>query len=429
MRLIKFLCLVPLFLILLACSPKPGTVAVDFGDDDDDTRSPLGTELSLQPAVSDGEYADVLERCAKARSRDESCSLSTLPFIAQELESRGQTQVSVDDIMSRVVVSHTWMADRFREILERSPQDLLQLFGSTTALVSAADVNPNFYQRFSGAVFIDPRHLWLTVEDKQTIVRQSSTGAIPSSGIRPTSLTGVSAGLNFAFINRSVLGNERALTLSSLDDDSERSVEDMFLIAVFVLFHELGHANDYYPSSHIASIPVSGSVIEMEVPTKISDELAAQQPLRSQQLKDVAQVAFFRGGTLSEAQRAVSAVDTGLAFEVDGAVTLYSYASIREDLATLFAVVMMKVHFDFDQDVGFFDVPNSAGGGLTCGDLVVRWGYRNRISVPLVRSRAEFVLQRILDRSDVSSYIDQLGAPVQLQNGVDWCVNLDPLAQ
>ena len=41
------------------------------------------------------------------------CSLGRLPFIGMDTQ-----KPTLDDLMNRVVVSHQWMGDRFKEALE-----------------------------------------------------------------------------------------------------------------------------------------------------------------------------------------------------------------------------------------------------------------------------------------------------------------------
>ena len=84
------------------------------------TAGPLDSDYAdLAAFVPDGRYASVLKPCAGLDIGDfqesYSCRLSDLPFIGQEVATP-----DIDDIMSRVVVSHDWMGERFRDALTLS---------------------------------------------------------------------------------------------------------------------------------------------------------------------------------------------------------------------------------------------------------------------------------------------------------------------
>ena len=69
------------------------------------------------------QYASVLRPCTYAGSATQQCTLATLPFLGQNTTSAPvvQSHISptVDEVMARALVSHRWMGDNFRAILER----------------------------------------------------------------------------------------------------------------------------------------------------------------------------------------------------------------------------------------------------------------------------------------------------------------------
>ena len=73
--------------------------------------------------------------------------------------------------MSRVVVSHPWMGERFKAFLEQYDQndDFKNLLRATTAIVISYDVRPSFYWAATGAIYLDPNYLWLTQAERDTI--------------------------------------------------------------------------------------------------------------------------------------------------------------------------------------------------------------------------------------------------------------------
>ena len=59
-------------------------------------------------------YADNLVNCVYSNSLTSSCTLAQTPLLAEEVKS-SPTIPSVESIMDRVVVSHQWMGDRFKD--------------------------------------------------------------------------------------------------------------------------------------------------------------------------------------------------------------------------------------------------------------------------------------------------------------------------
>ena len=92
------------------------------------------------------------------------CTVEQLPFIAL---SYPETQL--EDIISRVVVSHEWMGKRFAELLPQLPEEIITLLGSVTAIVISDNIRPSFYWTGSGAIYLDAANLWLTNAEKSTV--------------------------------------------------------------------------------------------------------------------------------------------------------------------------------------------------------------------------------------------------------------------
>ena len=58
---------------------------------------------------------------------------------------------------------------RFREILERMPNELLLLTRGLTGVVISYDIRPSFYTTQTGAMYLDPDGMWLTEEERAVI--------------------------------------------------------------------------------------------------------------------------------------------------------------------------------------------------------------------------------------------------------------------
>ncbi len=362
-------------------------------------------EPDLLVANAAGPWADALVPCVTAEFTSQSCTMAELPLLGQ------QTLLpSIDDIMNRVVVSDEWMATRFRAYLQQLPAEARRLFVPLTAIVIAGDIRPSFYTTLTGAIYLDPQHLWLTNAEKTTI------SAVPDFR------AGYGSDLDFVSLARYVDGNDYAWDYYPLSGTATRTLADIVRPLSATLFHELGHANDFFPRASLATLDRNLRVVaaaELLLPNTTSELLYASLPLTSSLWFDLAEVLYI-GLPSTAAQRALTPGEVGIEFQNDGASDDYAYAYIYEDTAMLFEESLMRYFFGIEREVAYTDAP-ALGLEQFCDQYVIRWGYRNRISEPLVRARAELVLQSLLDEPDVSAYLSGWAAPQALTNGSDWC--------
>ena len=382
------------------------------GEVDSVTPRPIvpSNTTGLSAVVANGTYADELPTCALADSSADSCSLQTVPLLGMETDTP-----AVDDVMSRVVVSHAWMGVRFREALQQMPAEMLDLFKSITVIVIADNIRPSSYRSLTGAIYLDPNRLWLSNAEKDTIDKT------------PDFRSGFGAELQFVSLWRYVKDGDYAWERYSLDGTETRTLDDIIRPLAALLFHELAHAGDFFPPADIALIDPDQSVLEAALEqsdTRISTRLTAQQPLNSDLLKGLGLV-LFRGLDADDEQMALTAEQVGLEFEIDGASDDYSYSSKFEDVAMLFEEVMMKYHFDIDRELAYTNQPDDPE---LCNNFIIAWGSRHRTGIPLVQSRAEFAVQQLLNRDDVSEYMAVLPDALMMHNQEPWCTvqQLDP---
>ncbi len=363
---------------------------------------PPGT---LVPADAGSPYADVLVDCVLAETDSESCTLTMLPLLGQET-----TNPSIEDVLARTVISHSWMGARFRQALQIMPDDILSLMRSVTAIVIAWDTRPSYYSWWTGAIFIDPAHLWFTNDEKATISKDPDFR--------------VDFGMDLAFVSlyRYVIGNRYAWDYFDLEGSDRRTLSDIEGGFAAMLFHELAHANDAFPPKELAHLDRTMPLVDAFYSLAgrgISEQLAARQPLNSQMWMDLAEVLYL-GTPATSTQRELTAAQVGLELESDGANDDYAYVDSWEDLAMLFEEVMMHYHYGIDREIAYTNMPKGEDAKY-CESYFVDWGVRNRISDPLVRSRAELGLQLLLAKADVSHYLQRLPSQWHMANGRDWC--------
>ncbi len=388
-------------LLLSGCdNNKPRRGGVNYG--------PGSVDLSdISSYRSDSPYSGLLKRCAAISYTYQSCPLGTLPLLGQE-----SSAPTVDEIMARVAVSHQWMGDNFRLALEVMPADIRLLLRSVTAIVIDADIQPAFYDPLTGAIYLDPSYLWLTVAEKRTLP--------PRADFRDD----FGSDLQFVDLWRYVKQNDWAWPYFDLADESERALDDIVISFSRLMYHELAHANDMAPADRMGSFNPDETIYQAI--SNISDQWLSQRlidnyPLNAEALKQIAQVKFLGHPSTAE-QRGYSPADIGLLFQGDGADMLYNYTTQHEDFALLFEETMMKYHFDAELDIAFSD---NLDGSLVCNDYQVAWGQRNRIATALVLPRAEYAAAQLLPDIDWVTFFDtRVGTTIQMAGG-GWCENLN----
>lgn len=364
----------------------------------------------FRPAKADSPYKNQIVDCVKIVNDDpvKNCKLSVLPFIGQKTSVPTKA-----DILAQTVVSHSWMATRFEQLLDQMPNDIFLLFRGVTAVVIGADIRPSHYRSDTGAIYLDPADLWLIASERATISKEEDYRSSFSNG------------LAFRSLWRYVQGNTDAFGYFPLDGPiSSRTISDIVRPMADLLFHELAHANDFMPPAYMSQVDSQVTVseaISALANVRASTSLTMQIPLNSAMQFGLGQVMFW-GVTATDAQKKLTAEQVGLDFSIDGANDSYNYSSLYEDTAMLFEEVMMKYHFNVDRELAFTDAPPATGG--SCANYIVRWGVRNRIGEPLVKSRAQVIVQKILGINDSAVYFAALPAPRSMLTGVDWCTSL-----
>ena len=311
---------------------------------------------------------------------------------------------TIDDIMARTLVTHEWMAVRLREVLERMPPELLLMMRGITAIVISFDVRPSFYWQGTGAIYLDPDRLWLTEAERLTVD--------PAPDFR-TDLGNV---FQFLMPARYVAAGE--VDLRNLP----RNLDSVSLRMAALVYHELAHANDFYPPASLASInrtvPMHQAVLTGSRPSNL---LQGAFPLTSTLMARLAGVSFG-GNTAQSSDRGLLAADIGAEFPLDVANDFYNYSSVREDLAMLFEEAMMFYSFGIARDVAVTNLPAEL---TSCEQLVVAWGERNRLAHPAIQARVQLVLDKVLP--ELAAPLEQRLAslvPLPMRVGEDFCANI-----
>lgn len=362
---------------------------------------------STFPYDNTGPYAQDIVNCVYSNQLTSSCPLEKLPLIAHQ-----SLTPTVEDIMSRVVVSHQWMGDRFRDFLLHNDNnnDFKNLLRATTAIVISYDVRPSFYWAATGAIYLDPKNFWLSPDERDTINES------------PDYRASFGRELQFTMPWRYIKDNDYATDYPSETIRITRNENDSLYRLASLLYHELAHANDFFPKTEWFIHDQSSRVLDAALSTNFeSDNLAIAYPLFGDEIYALAQVSFS-GETATSFQKSYLPSDIKDFFKIEVANDYYNYSSPREDYAMLFEELMMQTRYQVLRDTAVTNLPS--GENTSIRDYIVAWGQRGRIGETNIKDRVEFVTKRILPEFESAMIIANLPPPIAMIEGDDWLDNL-----
>ena len=362
---------------------------------------------NVHPYNSNSPYAEDLVNCVYSNTLSSSCTLASLPLLAQE-----NVALSVNTIMDRVVVSHQWMGDRFKEFLlnNDNDDDFKRLLRATTAIVISYDIRPSFYWAATGAIYLDAENFWLTPQERDTINEA------------PDFRANFGNELKFVMPWRYVRNNNYASQSFSREQRVARTTNDGFYRLASLLYHELAHANDFFPSTEWFMHNAQTRVLDAATSTNFeSDQLSIALPLQSKTMRDLAQVSFA-GESATSIQKSYQPSNIKALFSPDMATDFYAYSSLREDFAMLFEELMMQNRFQVFRDVAITNQPT--GETIISQDYIVTWGQRGRIGEASIKPRVAFSASRVLPEFDSNNALETVPFPIAMIDGDDWLENL-----
>lgn len=352
----------------------------------------------------DSPYANVLANCVYSNQLNDSCTINTLPLIGQT-----SSDLNHETILNRVLVSHDWMGDNFAAFLAQMDpnSDFARLLQSVTAVVISYDVRPSFYWVVTGAIYLDPNDLWLTPSQRDTINEA------------PDYRSNFGNDLNFVMPWRYVKDNQYASLGVPITVRANRTLAQINPDLASLLYHELAHANDFFPRSVHATL--TGPRLLDDYSRRnankslISDQVSKTYPLTSTEMMGLANVSFL-GAAASNVQKTYQASDVSTFFSADIASDFYAYSSTREDTAMLFEEAMMSYRYQILRDVAVTNKPAI----LTADSLIIDWGQRGRIAQDSLENRAALVIDEMLPELNGISLVESLPEPINMVQGQSW---------
>ncbi|OFI35386.1 hypothetical protein BFC17_17290 [Alteromonas lipolytica] len=364
------------------------------------TQNEQFVTTDMQPYRADSPWAQALKRCVYTNLLTDSCSFAELPLIGMQTQ-----HPDIDTILDKTLVSHPWMGDRFAEFLRQSAtaEDMLNLLRGVTAIVISYDIRPSFYWVRTGAIYLDARNFWRTPAERDTL------------NTAPDYRSNFGDELQFGIYWRYVKNNQYYYPQPALAE-SQRNSRDLAqseAALAWLLYHELAHANDFFPPAAWAGIDSNQTPLSyFQRNPANSTRLDSFYPLQSAALAGLAQVSFG-GASAAVEQRQFTPAQAADEFSADIAPAYYAYYTEREDFATLFERFMMLYRLNVSADAGVIGQDDNP-------DALLTWGQRDRINQDSLQARTAFVVERILPQLNVAQLQSQLPGPQPLRAGVSW---------
>ena len=378
-----------IFIIMLLCVSSISCQKKSNGSADNPTHSCSDSDdfYELKPALKnyseDNSWESTINHCLY---HEDGCTVGELPLIGWQKDV-----ITKEDILARTVVDEKWLYQRFKDLLDRYPDELIQMFGSVTAVVLSTQVKPSHYWSVHGAIVLDAEYFWIHEEEEETLSEEEDCR---SNNFRKSDI-------NYSLSYRMVIGEESFWA-------GQRGLDYVERDSANLLFHELAHAMDYTVVDAPEKITPDMKIWEIDdidEAGRLSQRLQGVNgyPLISSLLYDSAQY-FYKGKDATPQMKQVSFEQLGNDFGASGAVHLYSYTTHREDFAMLLEAYFTNRYYKANYTGLVLDV---SAGRIECQDKIVKWSHEQRDFSPKIRSRMDMALEAV--QLDHGSTLDLSG--------------------
>lgn len=394
------------FLFLVSCS-KGHSIPGDQGALDAlKNKEFFETVGRVRPLNPKNQYAAKMQECIYADTEKKSCKVSDLPLLGLD-----KNKITIQDILDRTLVSHDFLAVAFREVLFRMPKETLQMFGSITAVVISDKINPSFFYANTGAIYISGRYLWSNKAEWDIV-----------SGVQDSR---ESAGFLLQYIfDHDYIKNGKSI--SKRAKNAFQTYDEMAPKTARVLFHELTHANDYFPRAYYSKMVVEDkkSYIVTAYDHYDNKEIASQNlpsKLISSKLTHIADVLYF-GSPATTTDQATLAEEVISEFRSDLATDLYSYSNHFEDLAMCAEEALMLYYYHMPRFIVVIKLPGPKFNSPENYVYEISWGVKSRVADVAIKNRAVFAVENDLGvkiSQQVSDHLDTI-QPKEIQANTSW---------
>lgn len=357
----------------------------------------------VKPYYSNASYADKMSTCIYADTDEKSCKISDLPLIGINNDS-----ILVEDILKRTLVSHQFLGDIFKQVLLKMKPDMLQMFGAVSAVVISDKINPSFYYNVSGAIYLSGRFFWRDYEEWELLTKVTDFRK--------------NAGLPFQFQFQSDYRANGKSLYERVDRDTQ-SIDEISNKLFRLLFHELAHANDFFPNSFYSKTNFEKNITYAEVSNERYEKLeliSQQMPTKteSKKLDRIGQI-LFQEEPSTPIDSLISAEEVIEEFKNDVASDFYAYSTPFEDLAMLTEESLMFYYYNMYRYVVIIKLPKAYFEAPKDYEYNIAWGTKGRILGPNIKGRAVYAIESILGKNTsekVSDKLDQSSSTDSMPN-------------
>lgn len=367
---------------LLSCSKNGGAIPGDHGEASAALNKTFFEEVGeVYPYRPLAKNAQKIKECIYADTNEKSCAVSKLPLIGM-----ADGQVTIDKILDRTVVSHDFLGEAFRQVLLRMPTETLQLFGAVSAVVISDKVNPSFFFRNTGAIYISGSYFWRNYNEWEIVSKAKD------------SRDGSGMPLQYTF-SSDYLKNGKSIY--DREDRNTQSYSEIALKTSRVLFHELSHANDFFSPSLYKSeeFDTSKTFSQISMNRYLDNNLLSQQmpeKVKSEKLAHLGQV-LFQGEKATTADSQVTAEEVLNEFLADSASDEYAYSTDREDFAMCAEESLMFAYNDAPRYIVLIKYPKAYFTPPENYKYEFIWGQKGRVLEPRIKEKSIFAVENILN--------------------------------
>lgn len=382
-----------LFLFIIIGCSKSGSIPGDHGSISAlQNKSFFEKVGEVKPYNPFSSYAKKMAICVYADTSEKSCTVQSLPLLGISKE-----KITPQDILDRTMISHDFLGVAFKEVLNKMNPEMLQMFGSVNAVVISDKINPSFYWTKPGAIYLSGSYFWKNAEEYDLLhqvkdYRQDFGNA-------------------FQFIfDSDYIKDGKSITERA--DQNFQTYDEMSYRVIRLLFHELTHANDFFPRSFYKSqdINLNQTYSEIASGRYLNDQLISQKQatkLASLKLSHLGEI-FFQGEEATPEDSSILAEEVVQEFKNDIATDYYSYSTPMEDLAMSAEEALMLYYYNIPRLVIVIKLPEPHFVVPANYNYIIGWGEKSRVLEPNIKGRALYAVENLLGKSIAQKVSDKM---------------------
>ncbi len=362
--------------LAVACGKKGGK---SHHPETDENLSFFESPNSVFPYRSTTPHKEELQKCIFGIEQATSCRVEELPLLG--LASR---PITVNDILDRTMVSHTYLGDSFRDVLTVLDPNVYRMFSGVAAIVISDRINPSFFNADTATIYLSARYFWRNAAERP------ATGPVDPRVAFSQSI------FRFLLDSEYIVDGQYAF----FSPTTNRPPAVMKRYVARILFHELAHANDFYPPAtlvggdyprHKTYYQLTDVVLSSR--GRLSDHLPTQP--RSELMKQV-EMARQTGEAADGLAESATAQAVVSEFRDDVVTDTYGYYSSLEDGAMLVEEALMYHYFGATRVVAVIRLTPTGQVDHPNPDALY-WAQAGRIFKSDIAPRAGHLLEKIFD--------------------------------